>query len=236
MVKNSSATIDAPRVIASVRSPNSTARPPCSRAGACAPDGARRAWSATPASATAANEAAFSSSPASYQPAAASPPPISGPAVAPSPRAASTWPLAAATRASPAAAGTRANSAGELIATPAPSSTHRPSSTGSEPSESAIAATTTACPSDTRISRRRFSWRSTSRPATPPSATTGPQRHRNSAETASGEPVAPTCSASRIHSAASPTAETPVAQTSRRTSRRRSADMDGASAPPVSAA
>ena len=75
----------------------------------------------------------------------------------------------------------------------------------SEPVQSAMAPTTTAWASDTRRSSRAFSTRSASRPASPPSATTGPNSARKKAETASAEPVvASMCSARGTQSRKSP--------------------------------
>ena len=196
--------------------------------------GWRRACMSRAARATAAKVAASSSRATSSSPAAASRPPTSGPPVAPAYRAVSTSPLASLTRSGPEATGTSANSAGCAIALPAPIAAVSTRIAVSESAVSAMAATAAACASDAIHSSRAFSKRSAIRPATPPSATTGPNSARKKAETASGEPlIASTCSASGIHSRKSPNADRPTAPTIRRTSRMRSTVMPRVSATTV---
>ena len=132
----------------------------------------------------------MSASASRSSPAAPSAPPTTGPAVKPSERTVSISPLArAASTSAPAAAGTSANSAGWLTATPKPSSAISGSSAHSASAPATIAATTAACANDTTTRSVRFSKRSTIAPASPAASTTGPHSAKISAETASADPV-----------------------------------------------
>ena len=124
------------------------------------------------------------------KPAAPPLPPTTGPAVNPIERVVSISPLARAASASgPAAAGTSANSAGWLTATPKPRSIISGSSAHRLSIPASTALTTAAWPSETTIRIARFSKRSTTAPATPAASTTGPQSAKISAETANPDPV-----------------------------------------------
>ena len=131
---------------------DSKASPPCRGRGACSPDGARRARSATAASATAANDAARPQRELD-QPAPRARRRPAG-RRAPSARAVSTSPLAPATCSSPAAAGTSANSAGWADRDADAEQRGEREQHGERAGASAIAATTAAWASDTPTAAR----------------------------------------------------------------------------------
>ena len=128
------------------------------------------------------------------------------------------WPFATASRSSPAAAGSSANSAGWAIAKPMPISAVSARIAGIE-STNASAATTGTWASETATINARFSKRSTISPATPASTTAGAHSAMNRPATARPEP--PACwiaSASATIARKSPAVETATEPTSRRRS------------------
>src|SRR4051812_35270246 len=220
IVKMVNAAIAPPSVMASDRSWARNAKP--SRARTVSPAGRpwRRARSAKAATATARNESASTTSATRRSPAAPNAPPSSGPPVNPSERSVSIRPLARATSPSPAAAGTRENSAGCTTLAPAPISATSGRTSQSVSTQATSASATAACASETPISSARFSKRSTIAPAAPAPSTSGPHMARNTAETANVEPVRScTCRISGIIARKSPSADSPAEAARRRRSR-----------------